>query len=515
MILFLLRDFFVPPCMTDLPPLVSDSDSEDSSLADTDFANDVPVSPCLFCLESFSEDLYFPHLRTHYFDWKFEGMDYYALVRVVNFLRKKQVKKIDKDGAIALMNEIKDCNELAKQGRDCWLKDDTLLIPVVENDPLLTWLDDEDWDEKEESKNAPELLQERVVELTRLLNRIAEEEKEPVKRIDRKPTRDDDGYFEGYGFSSIHKEMLQDVPRTSSYEEAMKLFARDKVVLDVGCGTGILSLFAAKYGATHVHGIEKAGIARVAQKIVEKNGFADKITLHHGILEQLDLPSNEVNLIVSEWMGYILLFESMLTSVIYARDHLLIQGGMIQPSRSRLFIVALNESTYNVHDVNFFANCYGFDFTSLLSYPGDEQYDKQAIIETVQSGHLCSTSACILDIEMLRVKDSDLDFTSSFSLIASQAAVLGGFVFYFDCLFENSSGVIHVTLDTSPYAPKTHWKQTVCKLKRSDFYNLKEGDVITGKITMKRPADHPRGYDIIIEFKVGSGNTLIYMYEMI
>ena len=59
-------------------------------------------------------------------------------------------------------------------------------------------------------------------------------------------------------FTGIHEEMLKDSVRTGSYRNAIinnpHLF-KDKVVLDVGCGTGILSMFAAKAGAKHVVGV--------------------------------------------------------------------------------------------------------------------------------------------------------------------------------------------------------------------------------------------------------------------
>lgn len=57
-----------------------------------------------------------------------------------------------------------------------------------------------------------------------------------------------DYYFDSYSHFSIHEEMLKDKNRTYAYRDAIKnnpeLF-KDKVVLDVGCGTGILSIFAA------------------------------------------------------------------------------------------------------------------------------------------------------------------------------------------------------------------------------------------------------------------------------
>ena len=52
--------------------------------------------------------------------------------------------------------------------------------------------------------------------------------------------------------------MLKDEVRTLTYRNAMyhnKHLFRGKVVLDVGCGTGILSMFAVKAGAKHVYGV--------------------------------------------------------------------------------------------------------------------------------------------------------------------------------------------------------------------------------------------------------------------
>ena len=73
-----------------------------------------------------------------------------------------------------------------------------------------------------------------------------------------------DYYFDSYSHFNIHEDMLKDVSRTKTYMNAIlknKHLFENKIVLDVGCGTGILSIFAAKAGAKHVFGVDNANIA--------------------------------------------------------------------------------------------------------------------------------------------------------------------------------------------------------------------------------------------------------------
>lgn len=132
-----------------------------------------------------------------------------------------------------------------------------------------------------------------------------------------------DYYFNSYAHFSIHEEMLKDRVRTHTYERAIlgnKHLFDGKVVLDVGSGTGILCLFAAKAGASHVYGIECSEIVEISRKIVADNKLQDRITFIKGKAEEVTLPVDKVDIIISEWMGYFLLYESMLDTVILMRD---------------------------------------------------------------------------------------------------------------------------------------------------------------------------------------------------
>jgi protein arginine N-methyltransferase 1 len=104
---------------------------------------------------------------------------------------------------------------------------------------------------------------------------------------------------------------------------------KDKIVLDVGAGTGVLSMFAAQAGAKHVYAIDMANIIDKSKLIVAENNLSDKITCIKGKMEDIELPVDKVDIIISEWMGYFLLYEGMLDTVIAARDKWLVPDGLV------------------------------------------------------------------------------------------------------------------------------------------------------------------------------------------
>ncbi|TKA69419.1 hypothetical protein B0A49_05494, partial [Cryomyces minteri] len=137
------------------------------------------------------------------------------------------------------------------------------------------------------------------------------------------PPRGPSGDFELTFTSRQATTIMKDEVRTKSYRDAIyqnRHIFKDKIVLDVGCGTSILSMFAVKAGAKHVIGVDMSTIIEKAKEIVAVNGMSDKITLLQGKMEEVELPFPKVDIIISEWMGYFLLYESMLDTVLWARD---------------------------------------------------------------------------------------------------------------------------------------------------------------------------------------------------
>lgn len=303
-----------------------------------------------------------------------------------------------------------------------------------------------------------------------------------------------DYYFDSYSHFGIHEEMLKDEVRTKSYRDAIiknaHLF-KGKVVLDVGCGTGILSMFAAQAGAKLVIGVDMSSIIHQAKKIVEANGFSDVITLIQGKMEEVVLPVDKVDIIISEWMGYFLLYESMLDTVLYARDRYLVEGGIIMPDKATMRICAIEDEEYKEEKIEFWNNVYGFDMTCIRDLAVIEP-----LVDCVNERSVCTTEPNFFVIDILTVTKEELDFDKTFTLQAVRDDFAHAFVVYFDIFFSKCHKMVQFS--TGPHSKYTHWKQTVFYLK--DVLTLKKGEEITGTIKCARNEKNPRDLNIDIEY---------------
>ncbi|KAF8490349.1 S-adenosyl-L-methionine-dependent methyltransferase [Russula emetica] len=317
-----------------------------------------------------------------------------------------------------------------------------------------------------------------------------------------------DYYADSYAHFGIHEEMLKDTVRTGSYRAAIinnpHLF-KDKTVLDVGCGTGILSMFAARAGASHVVGIDMSNIIDQAVKIVEANGFKDTITLVKGKLEDTELPIKQFDIIISEWMGYFLLYESMLDTVLEARDRYLKPGGLIFPDHATLYIAAIEDQEYKEEKINFWDNVYGFDFSCIKDIAL-----REPLVDTVELKAV-ATDPCILKrIDLTTAKKQDLTFSAPFELLATRNDFVHAFLAWFDISFDCTHK--KVSFSTGPHAKYTHWKQTVFYTPHT--LRVSEGEKIVGKLTCSPNARNNRDLDINISYSTPNSERTQVGYKM-
>merc|ERR1739844_507758 len=208
--------------------------------------------------------------------------------------------------------------------------------------------------------------------------------------------------------------MLKDEVRTLTYRNSMwhnKHLFKGKTVLDVGCGTGILSMFAAKAGAAKVIGVDMSSIVDYAKKIVEDNNLSDVVTIIRGKVEEIELPVPKVDIIISEWMGYCLFYESMLDSVLFARDKWLADDGLMFPDRATLYITAIEDRQYKDDKINWWDDVYGFDMSCIKKVALQEP-----LVDVVDRNQVVTNSCLLKEIDIQTCTKDDIPFDSPFNL---------------------------------------------------------------------------------------------------
>ncbi|KAK3254564.1 hypothetical protein CYMTET_36223, partial [Cymbomonas tetramitiformis] len=179
----------------------------------------------------------------------------------------------------------------------------------------------------------------------------------------------------------------------------------------------------------------------------------------------------QVDVIVSEWMGYALLYECMLNTVLYARDKCLRPGGVLLPNTSTIYMAAVDKTGTST---SFWEEVYGFD----MSVVGQTLHDrglKQAIVGEVRGESVVTDSAMIKHFDLMTMSVSDTNFTSSFTLrhkpvdspdSEAEPVECHALVLWFDSGFTAEACAEHpVMLTTSPHCQPTHWMQTLLHLK--------------------------------------------------
>ncbi|XP_016325486.1 protein arginine N-methyltransferase 3-like [Sinocyclocheilus anshuiensis] len=291
----------------------------------------------------------------------------------------------------------------------------------------------------------------------------------------------------------LHK-LKSDKVRTESYRDFMyrnmEVF-KGKVVLDVGCGTGILSMFAAKAGARKVIAVDQSEIIYQAMDIVRSNKLEDTITLIKGRIEEIDLPVEKVDIIISEWMGYFLLFESMLDSVLYARDRYLAEDGLVYPDRCSISLAAVGDTQKHSDRIAFWDDVYGFKMSCMK-----KAVIPEAVVEMLKPETVISEAAVVKTIDCGSVTVSELEFTVDFSLKITASTFCTAIVGYFDIFFDKSCGN-KVMFSTAPDCTKTHWKQAVFLLESP--IPVKTGEELPGQITVHKNRKDPRALLITLD----------------
>jgi len=335
--------------------------------------------------------------------------------------------------------------------------------------------------------------------------------KENEKSYDEKVI--DEEYFDSYSDIEVHRTMIEDQVRTDAYRKAIMSnpsFIKDKVVCDVGCGSGILSMFCAQAGAKKVYAIDASAIAKQAEIVIKSNGFQDIITVFQGKAEEVELPE-KVDVVISEWMGYMMLYETMLPSVLHIRDKWLKPGGKMFPCTASMhaalgeaaWIPDYEESTYDfwvsLHPM------YGLN----MSHMADQalkRYHSYAHVVTLPQSGVASLSTQLLTLDLNTVTAEELStVTADFQLKAMGARRVNSIVVWFDVAFPCGA-----VLTTSPHHEETHWQTTVLPIQ--DGFVMQDAP-FAGSLSIS--ATKKRSLSIALRYSLGGAeeDTRRYMLD--
>ncbi|XP_014238315.1 histone-arginine methyltransferase CARMER isoform X1 [Trichogramma pretiosum] len=312
-------------------------------------------------------------------------------------------------------------------------------------------------------------------------------------------------YFQFYGYLSQQQNMMQDFIRTSTYQRAIlgnTSDFKDKVVLDVGAGSGILSFFAAQAGAKIVYAVEASNMANHAKTLVDANNLSDKIIIIAGKIEEIVIPE-KVDCIVSEPMGYMLYNERMLETYLHAKKWLA-PGGRMFPSRGDLHIAPFSDESLYMEQFNkanfWYQTCFhGIDLSALRGQ-AIKEYFRQPIVDTFDI-RICMAKSVRHVVDFQTANETDLhniEINVDFHILES--GTCHGLAFWFDVAFIGS--MQQVWLSTAPTEPLTHWYQVRCLLENPLF--CKSGQLLSGIVNLT--ANKRQSYDVTIELMLEGTN---------
>jgi len=241
-----------------------------------------------------------------------------------------------------------------------------------------------------------------------------------------------------------HRRLVADEIRTSAYRDAiLRVVKPGDIVVDLGCGSGILSFFACEAGAAKVFAIDQSHMADVAALLARHLGLADRITVLHEKSAKVELLSR-ANVLVTETIGACGFDEGILGSVLDARTRLLRPDAAIIPQRLALSLVPVGLTEEYTKRIAWWSEPhFGLDLSPLRVFAANSRHHIQ----------LDETAYLAAPAEILSSSFESARIAGHHTFVADRDAVVHGFAAWFYATLVEG-----ITL-TNREKRATHWSQ--------------------------------------------------------
>ena len=243
-------------------------------------------------------------------------------------------------------------------------------------------------------------------------------------------------------------EMMSDRVRMDAYARAIEATVGEgDVVIDLGAGLGILSLLAARAGASRVYAIEKGSAAELAKRVAKANGLDDRIVFvdEHSLDAVLPEPAD---VLVSETLGSFALDENTLGFTIDVRNRLLGDGGRMVPQRLEPWLAPASLPD-QFEKVLFWRDVAGFDYSPAV----DEMLSRMSLASVLPE-QLMALPQAFAHIDLRTAEADRVGAKRLFPI--RQAGLVHGLAGWFRAWLTDE-----ICIDTAPGKDATHWRQAV------------------------------------------------------
>lgn len=273
-----------------------------------------------------------------------------------------------------------------------------------------------------------------------------------------------------------HLSMLLDTQRLDAFRRAIDAtVSPGDVVVDVGCGTGILSFMACEAGAGRVYAIEGGPILEVARELAVANGFDDRIEFIEGWSIDVDLPE-PADVLITETIGSAGLDEGIVAWAADARERLLKRGASVIPSRQRLWVAPVQMVDDHALITDWLDTALPYDLG-----PAHRRAARSLWFTRVEPDHLLGQPELALDVDLTTAGADTM--AASGTLRIDHEGTLHGLACWFDALLAPG-----VTVDNSPPRTETSWGHGFMPL--GDPLTVPRGQVLDWSIQVSANGHH-------------------------